>query len=176
MTRKYLVAITGPTASGKTQLSIHLAQYFKTEIISCDSRQVFKELNIGVARPSEEELKTIKHHFIASKSILDDYSAGQFENEATHKIKSIHNSHNVCIMVGGSGLYEKAVIEGLDSFPKIDQPVKDQIAHLYNSQGNYGLKKKLKELDPVYYNQVDLNNTRRLIRALEVSISNPIVL
>lgn len=168
--KKTLIVITGTTASGKTALSIDLAKKIGGEIISCDSRQFYKELNIGTAKPSKEEMSGIKHHFINNKNILDEYSAGGFEDEAIECIARLHKNNIQPIMVGGSGLYEKAVLQGLDDFPAISDKSKEEVGKLFQKEGLLGLQDALKEKDPTYFDQVDKKNHTRLIRALEVCI------
>jgi len=164
----YLISIVGATAIGKTTLSIKLAQHFNTEIISCDSRQFFKEMKIGTAVPSDEELQAAPHHFIQHISIFDDYNVGQFEKDAIAKLDELFEKHNIVIMVGGSGLYVDAVVKGLDDFPKVDANIRTQLNQQLEEEGIASLQQKLKELDPVYYERVALENPHRLIRALEI--------
>lgn len=168
----YLISIVGPTAIGKTALSIKLAQHFQTEIISCDSRQFFKEMAIGTAVPSEEELNAAKHHFIQHISIFDSYNVGQFEKDAIAKLDELFQKHNVVIMVGGSGLYVDAVLKGLDDFPKVDSKIRAGLNQKLETQGIESLQQQLEELDPVYYKKVALGNPHRLIRALEICIGS----
>lgn len=169
---KYLISIVGPTAIGKTALSIQLAQHFNTEIISCDSRQFFKEMAIGTAVPSEEEQRAAKHHFIQHISIFDAYNVGQFEKGAISKLDDLFQTHDVVIMVGGSGLYVDAVIKGLDDFPKVDPQIRADLNQQLEEKGIASLQHKLQELDPVYYKKVALENPHRLIRALEICIGS----
>ncbi|MEL7122304.1 MAG: tRNA (adenosine(37)-N6)-dimethylallyltransferase MiaA [Bacteroidota bacterium] len=165
---KYLIVVGGPTASGKTTLAIHLARYFITEILSCDSRQFFRELNIGTAKPNEDELAAAKHHFVGHLSIHDNYSVGEYEKEAMKVLDSIFLRHDVAIMVGGSGLYQKAVTEGLDEFPQVAVELRKKVELEYEEKGIEFLQKKLQKADPEYYKIVDINNPHRLIRALAV--------
>ena len=167
---KTLISIVGPTAIGKTALSIKLAQHFKTEIISADSRQFFKEMNIGTAVPSIEEQKAAKHHFIQHISIKDNYSVGDFERDAISKITEIHKKNDVAIMVGGSGLYVKAVTKGLDNFPDVDSNTRLELNERLKNEGLEALQKQLKDLDPIAYNSIAIDNPQRLIRALEICI------
>ncbi len=169
---KTLISIVGPTAIGKTALSIKLAQHFKTEIISADSRQFFKEMNIGTAVPSEEELRAAKHHFIQHISINDNYSVGDFERDAMSKIETIHKKNNVAIMVGGSGLYVKAVTKGLDNFPDIDKNIRTDLNKRFLEEGIEGLQSELKSLDHKAYESIAIDNPQRLIRALEICIGS----
>lgn len=165
---KILWSIVGPTGIGKTALSIELAKNLKTEIISCDSRQFYKELKIGTAAPSSEELSLVPHHFIGNLSIAQDYSVGDFEKDALRKINELFNKYDQLIMVGGSGLYEKAVNEGLDNFPDIDSKVRKDLMVEIQEKGLSYLQEELKKNDPEYYSQVDYNNPVRVMRALEI--------
>ncbi len=165
---QYLIIITGPTAVGKTALTIQLAQQLNTEIISCDARQFYRELNIGVARPSEEELAAVPHHFIGHRSIHDDYNAGQYAQDALAFLEEFHQKNQVAIMTGGSGLYIQAVTEGLNYFPPIDPNIRKNLQALYEKEGLAYIQKLLAEQDPVYHQEVDLNNHTRILRALEV--------
>ncbi len=167
---KYLISITGPTAIGKTALSIKLAQHFNTEIISADSRQFFKEMQIGTAAPSKEELSAAKHHFIHHKSIHDQYSVGAFERDAIARLDVLLKKHNAVIMVGGSGLYVDAVVNGLDDFPDVDGSIRDTLNTNLEEKGLAHLQNQLKVLDPVSYNAIAINNPHRVIRALEICI------
>ncbi|MEO9501348.1 MULTISPECIES: tRNA (adenosine(37)-N6)-dimethylallyltransferase MiaA [Nonlabens] len=168
MTKKNLIVIVGPTAVGKTALSIAFAKAYKTEIISCDSRQFFKEMTIGTAVPSKEELAEANHHFIQNLSIHDSYSVGDFERDAVKLLENLFKSRDTVIMVGGSALYEKAVTHGLDQLPEVPDTINDAIESLYKEDGIEALQEELKMKDPEYYNQVDLQNPRRLIRALGI--------
>lgn len=169
--KKILIVIAGPTAIGKTALAIKVAQHYQTEIISADSRQFFKEMSIGTAKPSKEELKQAKHHFIDSHSIQEELSVGSFEKEAISKIEALFLEHDVLVMVGGSGLYINAVLYGFDDIPKADENLRNQLNQRLESEGIERLQKQLQELDPIYYNEVDIHNSQRIIRALEVCIS-----
>lgn len=164
---KHIIAVVGPTAVGKTARAIEIAQKFQTEIVSADSRQVYREMNIGVARPSVEELSAVPHHFIASHSIHQPLTAGQFEREALETLSNLFQVHDTVVVVGGSGLYIKALVEGLDNLPKDDQ-VRAGLMEEGESVGWDQLSKKLEELDPEYARTADLKNPRRLVRALEV--------
>ena len=168
MTSKKLIYIAGPTGIGKTELSIKIAQKLKTEIISCDSRQFFKELKIGTSPPSLEQLDAIKHHFIHHKSIHDDYNVGKFEKDAINLIDSLFLNYDNLILVGGSGLYADSILYGIDKFPSIPVATKNIINKKYKEKGIEYLQKEIKRLDPEYYGKVDKKNSRRLIRALEV--------
>lgn len=167
---KYLISIVGPTAIGKTALSIKLANYFNTEIISADSRQFFKEMSIGTAAPTEEELAAAPHHFIHHKSITEDYNVGAFEKDALKKIKELHQKHDIVIMVGGSGLYVDAVTKGLDYFPDVDPKIREQLNKTLKNEGLETLQLQLKTLDQVAYKTIAIDNPHRVIRALEICI------
>ncbi len=167
-TTKKLVVILGPTASGKTALSIEIAKKLKTEIISCDSRQFYKELKIGSAPPSKKELKLIKHHFIQNLSINEDYNIGQFENDAINTITKLFKTFNTLILVGGSGLYIDAVCNGIDLIPKTPKKIREKVNEYFDSKGLECLKEKIKEIDPEFYEKADKNNPQRLKRCLEV--------
>jgi tRNA dimethylallyltransferase len=171
-TQKTIIAISGPTAIGKTSLAIKLASYFNTEIISVDSRQFYKEMQIGTAVPDAEELTAVKHHFIQHKSIHDPYNVGDFEKEAITRIELLFKSKDIIVLVGGSGLYMKAVLDGINEFPEIDDAVRADLQYLLQQQGIEELQKLLKKHDPDYYTKVDLQNPQRLIRALEVCIQS----
>lgn len=170
--KRYLLSVVGPTAIGKTSLAIALAQYFQTEIISCDSRQFFKEMSIGTAVPSVEELLTVPHHFIQHRSIFDTYSVGDFEREAISLLSELFQKHQVVVMVGGSGLYANAVWYGLDDFPEVDESIRITLNTQYQTQGLAFLQEKLRTLDPLQYNQMDVQNPQRTIRALEVCLAS----
>ncbi len=169
--KKKLITISGQTASGKTNLSIRLAQNLNCSIISCDSRQFYKEMSIGTAVPSKLELSKANHYFIHHKSVKDNYTVGDFQNDALKLIENLFKKDDYIILTGGSGMYMDAVVNGIDKFPKIKLGVRELLNEKHNSRGILFLKNKLKELDPEYYNIVDVNNHRRLIRALEVCIS-----
>lgn len=169
---KTLITISGPTAVGKTKLSIDLAMNLNCEIISSDSRQFYKELSIGTAIPTKKELIKVKHHCIQHKSITESYTIKDFEKEALNIITNQFKTNKYLIMVGGSGLYMDAVINGLDEFPDIDNKVRNKLNEMYQKFGIEYLQKKLKKLDSKYYSKVDKKNPRRLIRALEVCISS----
>ena len=168
---KHLITIIGPTAIGKTNLAIRIANYFKTEIVSADSRQFYKEMNIGTAKPSNSELISIKHHLINNKSINDDYNISDYEKDALKSIKSIFNKNDVAILVGGSGLYINTVLYGLDEIPGISNETRNSLYLDLELKGIKKMQEQLKLLDPASYSAIDINNPRRLIRALEVSIS-----
>ncbi|MBE7640097.1 tRNA (adenosine(37)-N6)-dimethylallyltransferase MiaA [Salegentibacter sp. BLCTC] len=172
MNTNYLLNIVGPTAIGKTSLAIELANRFATEIISADSRQFYKEMTIGTAVPSKEELEAAKHHFIQHISIQDTYNVGDFETEALEKLDELFKERNIVIMVGGSGLYTKSVLEGLDYFPEVSSEIRKDLNLKFEKEGLTPLQNKLQELDPDYFKIVDIENPHRLIRALEVCISS----
>jgi len=167
---KYLIAIVGPTAIGKTALSIKLAQYFNTEILSADSRQFFKEMSIGTAAPTSEELLAAKHHFIHHKSITDDYNVGSFEQDAITLLNELYKTKNVVVLVGGSGLYVDAVVNGLDHFPKVDSSIREALNETLKTKGLVSLQDQLRKLDLESYNSIAIDNPHRVIRALEISI------
>lgn len=172
MKRKLLITVIGATGIGKTRLSILLAQALKTEIISCDSRQFYKEMNIGTAVPSQEELHAVKHHFIQNRSIFEDYSVGAFEKDALNLLSELFKKHDVVVMVGGSGLYVDAVTRGLDEFPKIDPNIRKKLKEKLNNEGIESLQNELKILDPLSYERIDIFNQQRLIRALEICLGS----
>ncbi|RED45953.1 tRNA (adenosine(37)-N6)-dimethylallyltransferase MiaA [Seonamhaeicola aphaedonensis] len=160
----------GPTAIGKTSLSLQLAQHFKTEIISADSRQFFKEMHIGTAAPSKQELAEAKHHFIHHKSIHDQYSVGSFERDALQKLDNLFKTHDIIIMVGGSGLYVDTVTKGLDHFPDIEPNIRENLNKQFKDEGLESLQKQLQDLDETSYNSIAIDNPHRIIRALEICI------
>jgi tRNA dimethylallyltransferase len=172
----YLITIIGPTAIGKTSLSIALAQHFGCDIISCDSRQFFKEMKIGTAVPNNEELANATHHFIQNKSIFENYSVGDFEKEAIAKLDELFLKNNIQIMVGGSGLYVDAVLKGFDDFPDIDSTIREEINMNFELHGIVYLQNTLQELDSEYYNKLlsenpqTLQNPQRMKRFIEVCI------
>lgn len=170
MPKNYLINIVGPTAIGKTSLAIALARHFNTEIISADSRQFFKEIRIGTAVPSQEELNAAPHHFIQHISVEQDYSVGDFEKEALEKLEELFQEHEVIIMAGGSGLYVKSILEGLDYFPEVDPEIRQDLNRIFETEGIAKLQMQLKEMDPDYFSKADTENPHRLIRALEICI------
>ena len=173
---KYLITIIGPTAIGKTSLSIALAQQFKCDIISCDSRQFFKEMTIGTAVPSPEELASATHHFIQNKSIFEDYTVGDFEKEALAKLNELYQTNDYAILVGGSGLYVDAILKGFDEFPDIDSSVRLDVTANYEKSGISYLQNQLQTLDPTYFEKINaenpqtLQNPQRMMRFVEVCI------
>ena len=170
--QKYLITVIGPTAIGKTALAIQLAQHFNCEILSADSRQFFKEMAIGTAVPSAEELAGAPHHFIRNISVFEEYTVGDFERDAIAKLDELFLTNDYAVLVGGSGLYIDAVLKGFDDFPDIEPSVRESIIADYNAQGIEFLQKKLLELDPVHYEKVAKENPQRLMRALEVCIGS----
>ncbi|AWI25969.1 tRNA (adenosine(37)-N6)-dimethylallyltransferase MiaA [Flavobacterium pallidum] len=167
---KFLITIVGPTAIGKTAMAIHVAKHFNCDIISCDSRQFFKEMTIGTAVPSDTELQSATHHFIHNKSIFDEYNVGDFEKEAITKLEGLFLENDFVVMTGGSGLYVDAVLKGFDDFPDVDPEVRTGIASQYDQHGIFYLQHQLQQLDPDYFSVVDTGNPQRMMRALEVSI------
>lgn len=165
---KTLVVVVGPTAVGKTAMAIRLAQHFDTEILSADSRQFYREMNIGTAKPDAEELASAPHHFINSHSIAEEYSAGDFERDALKLLDKLFQQHSVVIMVGGSGLFVRAVCEGLDNLPKAPAELREKWNTVFATEGLAPLQERLKQIDPEYYASADIDNPQRVIRALEV--------
>lgn len=165
-----LIILVGPTAIGKTDLAIQLAQHFGTEIISADSRQIFKEMSIGTAKPSSQDLSLVKHHFINSHSINQDFSVGHFEKEGLAILTQIFKRHQTAILVGGSGLYVNAITQGFDDLPMAPLALRAQLNDAFSEKGISYLQEELKKLDPEYYAEVDINNPQRLVRALEVCL------
>ena len=172
MSKKVLVSIVGPTGIGKTTMAIAVAKHFDTEIVSADSRQFYKEMTIGTAVPSAAELQEVPHHFIQHRSILEDYSVGDYERDAMKLLRQLFQTHDIVVLVGGSGLYADAVTKGLDDFPEIDKSIRLGLNELLQEKGLPVLQRRLKQLDPDYYHKVDLENTHRVIRALEVCIGS----
>lgn len=168
MKKKNLISVVGPTGIGKTRLAIDLAKHFDTEIISCDSRQFFKEMKIGTASPSEEELAEAPHHFIGNLSVKEYYSIGQYEEDALKKLNELFENYDVVILVGGSMMYEKAVIEGLNDLPEADEENQKKLQEIFENEGIEKLQEMLNELDPEYFSVVDIHNHRRLLRAIDV--------
>lgn len=165
---KNLIYIAGPTGIGKTNLSIEIAKKLNTEIISCDSRQFYKELKIGTSPPSTSQLNQIRHHLIHNKSIHDVYNVGLYEKEAIELVNKLFEDTDILILVGGSGLYADSIMNGIDNFPDIPPNIREGLINEYNSSGLEVIQNKLKKLDIKYYNEVDLNNSNRIIRALEI--------
>ncbi|MFC4479263.1 tRNA (adenosine(37)-N6)-dimethylallyltransferase MiaA [Flavobacterium chungangensis] len=175
---KYLITIVGPTAIGKTALSIALAQHFKCEIVSCDSRQFFKEMTIGTAVPSQEELSAAKHHFIQNKSIFENYTVGDYEKEALLKLEELYQNNDFAILIGGSGLYVDAILKGFDEFPEIPSEIRAEVNSNYKKFGIEYLQEQLQNLDPDYYQKITienpqtLQNPQRMMRFVEVCIGS----
>jgi tRNA dimethylallyltransferase len=166
--KKYLIVIGGATATGKTSLSIQLAQYFQTEILSCDSRQFYREMTIGTAKPDAVELHAASHHFIDYLSIEQDYTVGDFERDALILLEKLFQEKDVLIMVGGSGLFIRALCQGLNEFPEVPNSIREELNNLFEREGIEALQNELKQSDREYYEEVDLQNPVRLIRALGV--------
>jgi tRNA dimethylallyltransferase len=169
---KYLITIVGPTAIGKTSLSIALAQHFNCDIISCDSRQFFKEMQIGTAVPTTKELAGTQHHFIQNRSIFENYTVGEFEKEAIAKLDELYLTNDYVVMVGGSGLYVDAVLKGFDDFPEIEASVREEVTSNYEKLGIEFLQTELEKRDPNYFEVVAKENPQRMMRALEVCIGS----
>jgi len=165
---KTLVCVVGPTAIGKTAVSVQLAQHFQTVILSADSRQFYREMTIGTAKPSEEELAAVPHYFINSHHVTDDYSAGAFERDALLLLTDLFLQHDVVVLVGGSGLFVNAICEGLDDLPKPLPGVRDRLNDLHRERGLEYLRSLLEKVDPSYFKEMDNQNPQRVIRALEV--------
>ncbi len=165
---KFLIVVGGATATGKTATGIQLAQHFETEILSCDSRQFYREMTIGTAKPTAEELTAAPHHFINLLSIEEDYNVGEFERDALKLLDELFLSKDVVILVGGSGLFIRALCDGLDKFPKIPAEIKSEVQSLFDNEGLEALQEAVKNADPVYYDKVDKQNPVRLMRALDV--------
>jgi len=165
---KTLLVIAGPTAVGKTAIAIELAQHYDTVVVSADSRQFFREMSIGTAKPGKDELTAVQHYFINSHSIQESFSVGDFEKQALALLDDLFKEHDVVIMAGGSGLYIKAVCEGFDNLPVADPGIRHRLNQDFTELGIRHLQHKLKEVDPDYYEQVDIQNPQRIIRALEV--------
>lgn len=168
---RYLIIITGPTAVGKTSLSLELAQQLDTVIVSCDSRQFYQEMSIGTAKPSTDELAQVQHYFINHRSIHQPYSVGDYEKEAIKLLDELFETKEQVLMVGGSGLFIKAVCEGLDQFPNVDPHIRLQLQQNFEEKGITSLQEQLAILDPIYYQEVDRQNPQRIMRALEVCLS-----
>ena len=172
MKKPNLIYVAGPTASGKTALAIALAQHFNTGILSCDSRQFYREMQIGTAVPTVNELATVPHYFIQHLSIKDPYTVADFQRDALDQLSTLFKTHSTVIMVGGSGMYADAVCKGLDEFPEIDPSIRLQLNAIYEQEGIEILQDLLREHDLRHYQRVDKQNPRRLLRALEISLSS----
>lgn len=168
--QKYLIVLSGPTGIGKTVVGIKIASHFNTEIVSSDSRQIFKELAIGTAVPGTNELSAVNHHFIQTHSIEENYNASRFENDALDVINSLFKKHDLVLLVGGSMLYIDAVCNGIDVMPDADPEIRKSLKDKFEKEGLESLRFQLKKLDPDYYNSVDLKNQNRIIHALEICI------
>ena len=169
-----LIVITGPTASGKTQLAIEIAKEIRAEIVSFDSRQFYKEISVGTAKPTDVQLKLVPHHFIANISIQDEYNAGQYEKDAIALIDKLFSKNKYVVLTGGSGMYLDSILYGFDELPKVEVAVREKLNLLYKEEGLGALLIMLEKLDPEHYNNVDLNNPQRLIRALEITLGTGI--
>ncbi|MFC5625000.1 tRNA (adenosine(37)-N6)-dimethylallyltransferase MiaA [Algoriphagus winogradskyi] len=166
--QSYLILVVGPTAVGKTDLCLNLAKKFKTEIVSCDSRQFYKEMILGTAKPNSEELKQVPHHFINNLSIEDEYDVRRFEREALVLLQALFAQHKLVIMTGGSGLFADAVVNGLDEMPELDPKIRKEIIQEYEQKGLEFLQEEIAKNDPEYFEKVDQKNPQRLMRALEI--------
>jgi tRNA dimethylallyltransferase len=173
--KKYLISIVGPTAVGKTVLAIELAKHYKTVILSADSRQFYKEISIGTAKPSQEELNAVKHYFIDNKSVTETYSAGDFERDAMDLLSNLFQDNHVVILVGGSGLYIKALWDGLDEMPPVDEVLRQELISNFEQKGITYLQEKLSELDADKLQNIDTQNPQRLMRAIEIASQNVIL-
>jgi len=168
--KKTLVVLAGPTAVGKTSCGIELARHFGTEIISADSRQIYRECSIGTAVPSAEELSQVKHHFIQTVSVKESYNASIYENQVLDRLEELFRVHKLILMVGGSGLYIDAVCQGIDDLPRVDPALREKLLERHRKEGLESLTRELKSLDPVSYARVDLKNHMRVLKALEITI------
>ncbi|MES2520401.1 MAG: tRNA (adenosine(37)-N6)-dimethylallyltransferase MiaA [Bacteroidota bacterium] len=168
---KNLIIIAGPTAVGKTDLCVKIAKLLDTEVVSADSRQFYRELAIGTAKPSTEEMDGVKHHFVDSHSIQDYYSVGDFERDCLAILEEIFQKKDVAILTGGSGMFIKMITDGIDEMPEADLVLRKNLAQRFEKEGLEVLANELKQLDPIYYEQVDIQNTQRVLRALEVCIA-----
>jgi tRNA dimethylallyltransferase len=169
---KYLIVVVGPTAVGKTDLCVNLAAHFNTDVISADSRQFYREMQLGTAKPTPEEQKGITHHFVDSHSIAEEYNAGAYEQDALQLLDQLFQEQDVVIVTGGSGLYVRALCEGMDEMPETDPAVRTALTATFETEGITPLLAQLQQLDPTYYDQVDKANPQRVIRALEVCLSS----
>ncbi len=170
--KKFLIVVAGPTASGKTSLALTIAQKYNCEIFSCDSRQIYKEMTIGTAKPSDHQLAMVKHHFINHKSISDSYDVGQYVDELATKLEFYFATNDIALWVGGTGLYFNSFIQGIDEFPDLKPHILEDLEKLFLEEGLKPLQELLLKHDPDYYHNVDLNNSRRVIRALSVCLSS----
>lgn len=170
--KRYLITVLGPTASGKTATAIAIAQHFGTVVVSADSRQLFKEMTIGTANPTAEELSAARHYMVDHISITDDYSAGRYADEVLPLLNELFQQHDVVVLAGGSGLYVNAILEGFDELPEVQPGIREQLEQQLEDEGIESLQQRLQQLDPEYFGQVDKRNPHRLIRALEICISS----
>lgn len=168
---KYLIVIVGPTGSGKSDLAIEIAERYDAPIISTDSRQFYRGIPIGTAQPDEEQLRRVEHHFIASHDLEQEFNCGAYEAEALAKLEELYLKHDVVVAVGGSGLYIKALCEGMDALPEAEPELRESLAKRFQTEGLESLCEELRQRDPAYYEEVDRNNPARVLRALEVCIS-----
>lgn len=171
MSTKHLIVIVGPTGSGKSDLAIEIAERYGAPIISTDSRQFYRGIPIGTAQPDAEQLQRVEHHFIASHDLKQEFNCGAYETEALAKLEELYHKHDIVVAVGGSGLYIKALCEGMDSLPEAEPELREELARRLRSEGLESLCEELRERDPAYYEEVDRNNPARVLRALEVCIS-----
>jgi tRNA dimethylallyltransferase len=171
--KNYLVCLVGPTAVGKTALAIKIAKHFNTEIISADSRQFYKEISIGTAKPSFDELSQVSHHFINNKSVQETYSAGDFERDALLTLNELFKKNNLVVLAGGSGLYINALCDGLDEMPEVDNELRNELIGKYQLLGIEYLQNRLNELNPNAFAKIDKNNPQRLMRAIEIAMQTP---
>ena len=166
---KYLIIIAGPTGVGKTDLSIGIAKHFNSEILSCDSRQFYRELGIGVAKPTTEQMKEVKHHFVDNVSVTERYSIWQYEDDAIKLLDEYYKTHDIAVMCGGSGLYIDAVCNGIDLMPDPDPVIRQEVIDMYKEKGIEALRFELQRIDPDYYATVDLKNPQRIMRGIEMT-------
>jgi tRNA dimethylallyltransferase len=167
---KNLFVLLGPTGVGKTALSLCVAEHFRSPIISCDSRQLYKDLTIGVAAPTKEQQEQVKHYFVGTLALTDHYNASRFEEEVISLLSSLYQQHDTVVMTGGSMMYIDAVCKGIDELPTVDDELRKDLQHLYTTEGLEPIKAQLKILDPVFYHQVDIRNHKRVIHALEICL------
>lgn len=168
--QKYLLVIVGPTAVGKTELCLKLAKKFNSEIISCDSRQFYREMNLGTAKPSQEELDQVPHHLIDSHSIFEEYDVKQYESDVLAILDKLYQKSNMVLLTGGSGMYADIITQGMDSIPDISPEIREEVIRLYQQNGLEWLQNQVSIHDPIYFAQVDRQNPQRLMRALEVCL------
>ena len=170
MSSKRLLVVVGPTGSGKTDLSIRLARHYAAPILSTDSRQVYRGMPIGTAQPSDDQLQAVEHHFIASHDLKDNLNCGEYETQALERLEKLFADHDYVVAVGGSGLYVRALCEGMDDLPQADESLRAELSRRLETEGVGGLAEQLRELDPAYYEVVDRSNPARVVRALEVCL------